>query len=41
VKPTGSGSMRPAERRRIFPGKTDVRSSHQTPKAWDESRWID
>jgi hypothetical protein len=41
MKPAGSGSKRPAERRRIFPGKADVRNSNQTPKAWDESRWID
>ena len=35
------GSTWPVEGRRVFPGKGDIRSLDQQPKAWDESQWID
>ena len=41
MKHSGDSSTGPIEGRRIFPGKGDVRSLDQQPKAWDESQWID
>jgi hypothetical protein len=38
---SGNRSNRPAEPRRIFPGKTSARAEHDRPKPWDESHWID
>lgn len=31
----------PLQRRSIFPGTASVRTTHEQPKPWNKSQWID